>query len=131
EISSPYNPVHLTHVGINHDTGEFTGLPKEWQQLLQEAGISKQEQKAHPQAVLDIIGFYTDSSKRKNEEVWHKFKYHNAPYVPPQSHKHSVRDYSRAFENIRAAPAPPVVKKAGASAPAAFSHAASGTKPPP
>lgn len=24
EISSPYNPVHLTHVGYNLDTGEFT-----------------------------------------------------------------------------------------------------------
>ncbi|KAF9430643.1 signal transducing kinase of the PAK, partial [Podila epigama] len=24
EISSPYNPIHLTHVGYNLDTGEFT-----------------------------------------------------------------------------------------------------------
>lgn len=24
EISSPYNPVHLTHVGYNPDTGEFS-----------------------------------------------------------------------------------------------------------
>jgi hypothetical protein len=24
EISTPYNPVHLTHVGYNNDTGEFT-----------------------------------------------------------------------------------------------------------
>lgn len=24
EISSPYNPVHLTHVGYNSETGEFT-----------------------------------------------------------------------------------------------------------
>jgi p21-activated kinase 1 len=31
EISTPYDPVHLTHVGFNSSTREFTGLPKEWQ----------------------------------------------------------------------------------------------------
>ncbi|KAG0338329.1 signal transducing kinase of the PAK, partial [Podila humilis] len=74
EISSPYNPVHLTHVGYNLDTGEFTGLPKEWQQLLQESGISKQDQAANPQAVIDVIGFYTNSQEGKqNDAVWKKF----------------------------------------------------------
>ncbi|KAF9359524.1 signal transducing kinase of the PAK [Mortierella sp. NVP85] len=74
EISSPYNPVHLTHVGYNLDTGEFTGLPKEWQQLLQESGISKQDQAANPQAVIDIIGFYTDTQEGKQSDaVWKKF----------------------------------------------------------
>jgi hypothetical protein len=24
EISTPYDPVHLTHVGFNYNTGEFT-----------------------------------------------------------------------------------------------------------
>ncbi|KAF9098394.1 signal transducing kinase of the PAK [Mortierella sp. AM989] len=80
EISSPYNPVHLTHVGYNLDTGEFTGLPKEWQQLLQESGISKQDQAAHPQAVIDIIGFYTDSQEGKqNDAVWKKFGHTTDP----------------------------------------------------
>ncbi len=41
EISTPYDQVHLTHVGFNSSTGEFTGLPKKWQQLLQNSGISK------------------------------------------------------------------------------------------
>ncbi|KAF9132974.1 signal transducing kinase of the PAK [Mortierella sp. GBA39] len=83
EISSPYNPVHLTHVGYNLDTGEFTGLPKEWQQLLQESGISKQDQAAHPQAVIDIIGFYTDSQEGKqNDAVWQKFGHNPADSKP-------------------------------------------------
>ncbi|TPX43113.1 hypothetical protein SeMB42_g00390 [Synchytrium endobioticum] len=74
EISSPYNPVHLTHVGYNVDTGEFTGLPKEWQALLQQAGISKQEQAAHPKALMDIIGFYqeTNGVQDLSEGVWNK-----------------------------------------------------------
>ncbi|KAF8932954.1 signal transducing kinase of the PAK [Haplosporangium gracile] len=86
EISSPYNPVHLTHVGYNLDTGEFTGLPKEWQQLLQESGISKQDQAANPQAVIDIIGFYTDSQEGKqNDAVWQKFGHNPADGKPGKS----------------------------------------------
>ena len=60
EISTPYDPVHLTHVGFNTSTGEFTGLPKEWQQLLQESGISRSEQEKNPQAVMEIVKFYQE-----------------------------------------------------------------------
>lgn len=93
EISLPFNAKHLTHVGYNAETGEFTvsraenderkvsyrrsfsfcgrsvsrllfiaprqGLPKEWKMLLEEAGITKQEQAANPQAVIDVMNFYT------------------------------------------------------------------------
>ncbi|KAF9299977.1 signal transducing kinase of the PAK [Mortierella antarctica] len=129
EISSPYNPVHLTHVGYNLDTGEFTGLPKEWQQLLQESGISKQDQAAHPQAVIDIIGFYTDSQEGKQSDaVWKKFGHEPAkqtktPPPPPKQPSAKGDRTSRdrpnpppapprpVFENPRAPPNPPQVKK--------------------
>lgn len=68
EISTPYDPVHLTHVGFNSSTGEFTGLPKEWQQLLQESGISRSEQEKNPQAVMDIVKFYQEG----HGDVWDK-----------------------------------------------------------
>jgi len=57
EISGPSNLVHLTHVGFNFDTGEFTGLPKEWQRMLQESEISKNEQEQNPQAAMNIVAF--------------------------------------------------------------------------
>ena len=69
EISTPYDPVHLTHVGFNSSTGEFTGLPKEWQQLLQESGISRQEQEKNPQAVMEIVKFYQEGPAN---DVWDK-----------------------------------------------------------
>lgn len=107
EISTPYDPVHLTHVGFNSDTGEFTvrlyqprrraddsikGLPKEWQQLLSDSGISQQEQAANPQAVVDIVAFYQDATKglgepsgTEGDEVWKKFgKSNNANGAPVQ-----------------------------------------------
>jgi p21-activated kinase 1 len=68
EISTPYDPVHLTHVGFNSTTGEFTGLPKEWQQLLQESGISRSEQERNPQAVMEIVKFYQEG----HGDVWDK-----------------------------------------------------------
>ncbi|KAG8928417.1 signal transducing kinase of the PAK [Tulasnella sp. 417] len=39
EITTPYDPVHLTHMGFNSFTGEYTGMPKEWGQVLQERGF--------------------------------------------------------------------------------------------
>ena len=69
EISTPYDPVHLTHVGFNTSTGEFTGLPKEWQQLLQESGISRTEQEKNPEAVMEIVKFYQEGG---GGDVWDK-----------------------------------------------------------
>ncbi|KAI9262156.1 hypothetical protein BDA99DRAFT_69179 [Phascolomyces articulosus] len=73
KISSPYNLIHVTHVGFNAQTGEFTGLPREWQVLLQQSGISKREQLANPQAVLDVIGFYKETREQTEDGVWEKF----------------------------------------------------------
>jgi len=56
------------------------GLPKEWQQLLQNAGVSREEQAAHPQAVAEIVAFYQDATKGmgmasgdEKDDVWMKF----------------------------------------------------------
>ncbi|KAJ1818088.1 hypothetical protein LPJ60_004504 [Coemansia sp. RSA 2675] len=72
EISAPYNPIHLTHVGFNNETGEFTGLPREWSIMLREAGISKQDQEANPQAVVEVMRFYQENTKHQDDMVWQK-----------------------------------------------------------
>ncbi|KAI9280786.1 protein kinase [Sporodiniella umbellata] len=93
EISGPYNAKHVTHVGFDSTTGEFTGLPQEWHTLLQYSGISKHEQYQNPQAVLDAIGFYKENIEH-DESVYHKMEKAHAtneaihpmqidkPYVP-------------------------------------------------
>ncbi|KAI8090196.1 kinase-like domain-containing protein [Gilbertella persicaria] len=70
DISFPYNTRHVTHVGYDANTGEFTGLPKEWQTLLKTSGITRTEQEKNPQAVIDAIEFY--QQKNMDEAVWHK-----------------------------------------------------------
>ncbi|CAO3647958.1 unnamed protein product [Cunninghamella echinulata] len=73
EIGSPFNTKHVTHVGFDQATGEFTGLPHEWQVLLQYSGISKKEQYQNPQAVLDAIGFYQETQQH-DDQVYHKME---------------------------------------------------------
>ncbi|SCV70506.1 BQ2448_1900 [Microbotryum intermedium] len=110
EISTPYDPVHLTHVGYNPDIGEFTGLPKEWQQLLQDSGVSKEEQAAHPQAVANIVAFYQDVTKvadapagAEQDDVWNKMGHATASATAGPS----TGNRQGQFEQPRAAPPPP------------------------
>ncbi|CAO3648909.1 unnamed protein product [Mucor fragilis] len=73
DISTPYNTVHVTHVGFDLNTGEFTGLPREWQNLLTQSGITKQEQENNPQAVIHAIEFLQDATQQKIDDgVWTK-----------------------------------------------------------
>ncbi|KAI0343275.1 Pkinase-domain-containing protein [Trametopsis cervina] len=106
EISTPYDPVHLTHVGFNSSTGEFTGLPKEWQQLLQESGISKLEQEKNPQAVMEIVKFYQEG--RGEGSVWDKMGTIPAPQPIPSLSSQLPRSMQEdGFSSPRAAPPPP------------------------
>ncbi|KAI9475788.1 MAG: Pak2 protein [Benjaminiella poitrasii] len=73
DISTPYNTVHVTHVGFDSTTGEFTGLPREWQILLTQSGITRQEQEKNPQAVIHAIEFFQGTTTETMEEgVWNK-----------------------------------------------------------
>uniref|UniRef100_A0AAZ3S5K2 non-specific serine/threonine protein kinase n=1 Tax=Oncorhynchus tshawytscha TaxID=74940 RepID=A0AAZ3S5K2_ONCTS len=65
EISSPSDFEHTIHVGFDSVTGEFTGMPEQWSNLLQTSNISKSEQKQNPQAVLDILKFYDSSTAKQ------------------------------------------------------------------
>ncbi|KAL8860560.1 MAG: hypothetical protein Q9178_002912 [Gyalolechia marmorata] len=84
KISAPGNPVHVTHVGFDNETGQFTGLPKEWQRVLQENGIGESEQRQNPQAIYDIMTFYQDDGANNDDAVWHKFD-HARAQEPSQS----------------------------------------------
>ncbi|KAJ4407914.1 signal transducing kinase of the PAK [Didymella pomorum] len=120
-ISTPTNPMHVTHVSIDNETGEFTGLPKEWQRMLQQNGITEQEQKQHPQAAMDVVNFYkTNAEKNGDDEVWEKMgaahPHHQSynpgygtaqPLSPPQSPRFPRNEHD-SFENPRAPPPVPL-----------------------
>lgn len=67
-VSSPTNFVHQVHVGFDPISGAFTGLPEQWTRLLTSSAITKEDYAKNPQAVLDVLEFYTDIQKRERDE---------------------------------------------------------------
>ncbi|KAK4201077.1 putative Serine/threonine-protein kinase [Triangularia verruculosa] len=76
-ISAPENPVHVTHVGYDSTTGQFTGLPKEWQRLINESGITEKDTREHPQILVDVLTFYKETTEKPQEDVQLE-KFHDA-----------------------------------------------------
>ncbi|KAG6001746.1 hypothetical protein E4U43_001244 [Claviceps pusilla] len=111
-ISAPENPVHVTHVGYDSSTGQFTGLPKEWQRLINESGIPEKERRENPQTMVDILQFYKETTERAPEDQSLE-KFHNAgvadtrPFNTPVSPTMYPANYMGSFENPRAPPPVP------------------------
>ena len=68
-VSNPTNFVHKIHVGFDPVSGAFTGLPDQWLRLLTSSHITPQDYQKNPQAVLEVLEFYTDHQKREMEEM--------------------------------------------------------------
>ncbi|KAJ1833371.1 hypothetical protein LPJ63_002813 [Coemansia sp. RSA 2711] len=104
EISAPYNPIHLTHVGFNNETGEFTGLPHEWSSMLREAGISKQDQEANPQAVVEVMRFYQENTKQNGDMVWKKMAAFDDEPAADAGRQAPSQNVSFALKDSRSSP---------------------------
>jgi hypothetical protein len=63
-VSNPTNFSHAVHVGFDPQTGEFVGLPLEWSKLLNSSAITKEDYERNPQAVFEVLEFYSDITKR-------------------------------------------------------------------
>ncbi|KAI8922161.1 kinase-like domain-containing protein [Powellomyces hirtus] len=93
-ISNPTNFVHKVHVGFDSDSGLFTGLPREWNSLLESSNISKEEMSKNPQAVLDVLEFYTENMGRGRNAA------PRSPVQPRREEERSQRmDYAQGSSN--------------------------------
>ena len=63
-VSNPTNFSHRVHVGFDPTTGGFLGLPPEWEKLLTASAITQDDYLRHPQAVIEVLEFYTDIANR-------------------------------------------------------------------
>lgn len=86
--------------------------------LLQQAGITKQDQQANPQAVIDIIGFYSENTAGKSDQlVWSKFSNmktpspRSSPPTSPKSGVHSSTATTTSSAAATAAKRPPVPQR--------------------
>ena len=63
-VSNPTNFSHRVHVGFDPVNGSFVGLPPEWERLLNASAITKEDLVKHPEAVIEVLEFYSDITKR-------------------------------------------------------------------
>lgn len=59
-VSHPTGFAHRVHVGFDPVTGGFVGLPVEWERLLKGSALTKDDVAKNPQAVMEVLQFYTD-----------------------------------------------------------------------
>jgi protein-serine/threonine kinase len=68
-VSNPTNFTHRVHVGFDPVSGAFTGLPQEWERLLTASAITKEDYQKHPDAVVEVLTFFTENMKRADDPM--------------------------------------------------------------
>lgn len=76
-VSNPTNFTHKVHVGFDPASGGFTGLPEEWSKLLKTSAITREDYAKNPQAVIEVLEFYSDIRKKEEKEAAYKQHYGN------------------------------------------------------
>ena len=70
-VSNPTNFSHRVHVGFDPKNGQFVGLPTEWERLLKTSAITKEDYKKNPEAVVEVLQFYSDiTNRQENPDVY-------------------------------------------------------------
>jgi hypothetical protein len=96
-VSNPTNFNHSVHVGFDPQTGEFVGLPPEWSKLLNSSAITKEDYERNPQAVFEVLEFYSDITKRaQNQQAYTSL----TPTPPPSSNLSKQLGYGMNGTNV-------------------------------
>lgn len=128
-VSNPTNFSHAVHVGFDPQTGQFVGLPPEWSKLLNSSAITKEDYERNPQAVFEVLDFYSDLTKRaENPQQYSSL----TPTPPLSSQGNKQLGYGTSGASV-ALPRPtqPQQKSSYGIAPAQQQGAAPPRPPPP
>ncbi|KAI1431646.1 kinase-like domain-containing protein [Xylaria sp. CBS 124048] len=102
-VSNPTNFSHAVHVGFDPQTGQFVGLPPEWSKLLNSSAITKEDYERNPQAVFEVLDFYSDLTKRaENPQQYSSL----TPTPPPTNQPNKQLGYHAGGASV-APPRPP------------------------
>ncbi|KAL8696146.1 MAG: hypothetical protein Q9224_002947 [Gallowayella concinna] len=117
-VSNPTNFSHRVHVGFDPINGNFVGLPQEWAKLLTTSAITKDDYANHPQAVIEVLDFYTKVTERNN----HPQDYPSLMPTPPVNPKYDMQlGHGGAGTAIAPPrPSPPVQKQNNYPQPSRF-----------
>lgn len=96
-VSNPTNFSHAVHVGFDNTTGKFVGLPPEWSKLLNSSAITKEDYERDPQAVFEVLEFYSDITKRaENPDAYPSL----TPTPPVTSTQNKQLGYNGSGSNV-------------------------------
>ncbi|KAL6950997.1 hypothetical protein ACO0QE_000283 [Hanseniaspora vineae] len=59
-VSTPTNFTHKVHVGFDPETGNFVGMPSNWEKLLKHSRITGEDWNNDSAAVIQVLQFYQD-----------------------------------------------------------------------
>ncbi|XXH04729.1 hypothetical protein Hte_011151 [Hypoxylon texense] len=126
-VSNPTNFSHAVHVGFDPQTGQFVGLPPEWSKLLNSSAITKEDYERNPQAVFEVLDFYSDLTKRaENPQQYPSL----TPTPPPGSQQNKQLGYGGGGASV-APPRPmPPSQRSYANLPSSQSPAPPRPNPP-
>ena len=103
-VSNPTNFSHRIHVGFDPQTGGFVGLPQEWEKLLNNSAITRDDYKKNPQAVIEVLQFVSDQKLRDQ----HPEMYTPGMVTPPASQPNKQLGYPAGGNSVAPPrPAPP------------------------
>lgn len=103
-VSNPTNFSHAVHVGFDPATGEFVGLPPEWSKLLNSSAITKEDYERNPQAVFEVLDFYSDLTKRADNPQQYSSL---TPTPPPGAQQNKQLGYNTGASVVPPRPMPP------------------------
>jgi hypothetical protein len=102
-VSNPTNFSHRIHVGFDPQTGGFVGLPQEWEKLLTASAITKEDYKKNPQAVIEVLEFYSEHNIRAQ----HPEMYSSTTPTPPAINQNKQLGFQAGNAVAPPRPAPP------------------------
>ncbi|OAP61239.1 hypothetical protein AYL99_03440 [Fonsecaea erecta] len=103
-VSNPTNFNHRIHVGFDPQTGGFVGLPQEWEKLLNNSAITRDDYKKNPQAVIEVLQFVSDQKMREQ----HPEMYTPGMLTPPAAQPNKQLGYPTGGNSVAPPrPAPP------------------------
>jgi protein-serine/threonine kinase len=115
-VSRPTGFSHRVHVGFDPVTGGFIGLPVEWERLLKGSALTQDDVKKNPQAVMEVLQFYTDKLAVRAEDP--KMYSSLTPTPSIDANKDKQLGYNAGNGVAPPRPAPPNSAYSGSRSPA-------------
>ncbi|KAF2669084.1 Pkinase-domain-containing protein [Microthyrium microscopicum] len=107
-VSNPTNFTHRVHVGFDPVSGAFVGLPTEWERLLTASAITKEDYQKNPEAVVEVLNFFTEKVMKRSEDP---LMYPSLTPTPPVESQNRQLGYGGGSSIAPPRPQPPMQRQ--------------------